>query len=157
MGSQNSSLKRKYCNFLSFFLVAVTRLYTLPYRSVGWSVGRSVTFLNSEWFLHYSSCPTVRDWIAVYPALVFSLIEDEFLLSQKKQTKKKTTTCLHKTYRHALTRVAEVWVANVRTWFAFWLNKANTYKSRARLVILVTQCWDTMLGHNVGTQCWDTM
>ena len=55
------------------FLVACTRLYTLPCRSVGRSVSRSVrpsvTFLNSEWFLHYCSCPTVRDWIAVYPAL----------------------------------------------------------------------------------------
>ena len=38
-------------------------------RSVGRSVGPSVTFLNSERFLHYCSCPTVRDWIAVYPAL----------------------------------------------------------------------------------------
>merc|ERR1711942_343031 len=35
-------------------------------------------------------------------------------------------------------------------------NKANTYKSRARLVILVTQCWETMSRHNVGTQCRDT-
>ena len=33
------------------------------------SVRPSVTFLNSERFLHYCSCPTVRDWIAVYPAL----------------------------------------------------------------------------------------
>ena len=39
--------------------------------SVGPSVGRSVTFLNSERFPHYGSCPTVRDWIAVYPALFF--------------------------------------------------------------------------------------
>ena len=38
--------------------------------SVGPSVGRSVTFLNSERFSHYCSCPTVRDWIAVYPALL---------------------------------------------------------------------------------------
>ena len=37
--------------------------------SVGPSVGRSVTFLNSERFSHYCSCPTVRDSIAVYPAL----------------------------------------------------------------------------------------
>ena len=36
---------------------------------VGPSVRRSVTFLNSERFSHYCSCPTVRDWIAVYPAL----------------------------------------------------------------------------------------
>ena len=39
---------------------------TTPCR-VGRSVGPSV--LNSERFLHYCSCPTVRDWIAVYPAL----------------------------------------------------------------------------------------
>ena len=51
------------------FLVADTRLYTLPCRSVGRSVRPSVTFLNSERFSHYCSCPTVRDWIAVYPAL----------------------------------------------------------------------------------------
>ena len=38
-------------------------------RPVGPSVGRSVTFLNSKRFLHYCSCPTVRDWTAVYPAL----------------------------------------------------------------------------------------
>ena len=46
-------------------------------RYVGKSVCRSVrrsicTFLNSERFSHYCSYPTVRDWIAVYPAL-FSL------------------------------------------------------------------------------------
>ena len=41
-------------------------------RSVGRSVGPSVTFLNSGRFSHYCSCPTVCDWIAVYPAL-FSL------------------------------------------------------------------------------------
>ena len=36
---------------------------------VGLSVCPSITFLNSERFLHYCSCPTIRDWIAVYPAL----------------------------------------------------------------------------------------
>ena len=51
-------------------LVVDTRLYTLPCRSVG----RSVTFLNSERFSHYCSCPTVRDWIAVYPALFLSIL-----------------------------------------------------------------------------------
>ena len=35
------------------------------------SVGRLRTFLNSERFSHYCSCPTVRDWIAVYPALFY--------------------------------------------------------------------------------------
>ena len=51
--------------WLSKFLVAATRLYTLPCRYVR----PSVTFLNCERFLLYCSCPTVRDWIAVYPAL----------------------------------------------------------------------------------------
>merc|ERR1711942_548209 len=46
------------------FLVADTRLYTLPCRLVG-------PFLNSGRFLHYCSCPTFRDCIAVYPALFF--------------------------------------------------------------------------------------
>ena len=36
---------------------------------VGRSVGPSVTFLNSERFLHY--CSTIPDWIAVYPALFY--------------------------------------------------------------------------------------
>ena len=38
--------------------------------SVRRSVRLSVTFLNSERFSHYCSCPIVRDWIAVYPALL---------------------------------------------------------------------------------------
>ena len=38
-------------------------------RYVGISVCPSVTFLNFELFSHYCSCPTVCDWIAVYPAL----------------------------------------------------------------------------------------
>ena len=50
----------------SVFLVADTRLYTLPCRSVR----RSITFLNCEQFSHYGSCPTVCDWIAVYLALL---------------------------------------------------------------------------------------
>ena len=45
------------------FLVADTRLYTLLCRSVG------PKFYNCERFSHYCSCPAVRDWIAVYPAL----------------------------------------------------------------------------------------
>ena len=44
--------------------------YILPCWSVGRSVGRSVTFLNSEQFAHYCSCPTVRNLIAMYPALL---------------------------------------------------------------------------------------
>ena len=63
-------------NVSSPYLVADTRLYTLPCRLVGRSVHPSVrpsaTFLNSERFLQYCSCPTVRDWIAVYPALFWS-------------------------------------------------------------------------------------
>ena len=38
-------------------------------RSVSPSIRPSVTFLNSDQFLQYCSCPTVRDWIAVYLAL----------------------------------------------------------------------------------------
>ena len=42
-------------------------------RLVGWYVGMSVhpsvKFFISEQFLHYCSCPTIRDWIAMYPAL----------------------------------------------------------------------------------------
>ena len=32
-----------------------------------------MTLLNSEQFSHYCSCQTVRDWIAVYPALFLSV------------------------------------------------------------------------------------
>ena len=46
--------------------------------SVRPSVRPSVTFLNCERFSHYRSCPTVRDWIAVYPALFFFKPECEF-------------------------------------------------------------------------------
>ena len=38
-------------------------------QSVGPSVHRSKIFLNCERFSHYCSRLTVRDWIAVYPAL----------------------------------------------------------------------------------------
>ena len=38
--------------------------------SVGRYVGRSVTFLNFERFLYYCFCQTIRNWIAVYLALV---------------------------------------------------------------------------------------
>ena len=50
------------------FLVADTRLYTLPCWLVGPSFRPSHSF-NSERFLHYCSCQTVHDWIAAYPAL----------------------------------------------------------------------------------------
>ena len=58
--------------FLCLFLVADTRLYTLACRSVRRSVRPSVTFLNCDRFSHYCSCQTVRDWIAVYPALLLN-------------------------------------------------------------------------------------
>ena len=63
-------------------------------RQVGPSIRPSVTFLNSGRFSHYCSCPTIRDWIAVYPALKdFSSISKEFLKlifplqSRKKKSK----------------------------------------------------------------------
>ena len=49
-------------------LVVDTRLYTLPCRSVRPSVHPKY-FWNCERFSLYCSCTTVRDWIAVYPAL----------------------------------------------------------------------------------------
>ena len=52
---------------LFLFLVADTRLHLAV--SVGPSVRWSDTLLNCHWFLHYCSCPTVRDWIAMYLAL----------------------------------------------------------------------------------------
>ena len=51
------------------FLVTDTRLNTLSCRQVGKSVGWYDTFFNSERFTHDCSCPTISDWIAVYPAL----------------------------------------------------------------------------------------
>ena len=48
--------------------------------SVGRSVGRSVDpthFFNFERFLLYRFCPTVRDWIAVYPALFVDIWPNE--------------------------------------------------------------------------------
>ena len=52
---------------------------TLPFWSVC-PLDRDVTFLNSERFSHYCSCPTVRDWIAVYLALFYYnfLIREKF-------------------------------------------------------------------------------
>ena len=38
------------------------------------SVGKLVTFLIRELFSHYHSCPTVRDWIATYPALFIMFV-----------------------------------------------------------------------------------
>ena len=58
------------------FLVADIRLQhaVLVGWQVGWlvhpSVRLSITFLNFKRFLHYCSCPTVRDCPAVYPALL---------------------------------------------------------------------------------------
>ena len=72
------------------FLVADTRLYTLPCRSVG----------HISEFLQYCSCPTVRDWIAVYPALflkhgrmlfhAFSQSVCLMLIAQVQETKLRT-------------------------------------------------------------------
>ena len=47
----------------NLFLVACTRLYIPLCRSVGWSVGRSVTHLFSRHFpfLHHRPCPITRD------------------------------------------------------------------------------------------------
>ena len=54
----------------SVFLVADTRLYTLPCRSVRLSVPPSHVFFNCERCLYYYPCPTVRDCLAVYPAFI---------------------------------------------------------------------------------------
>ena len=64
--------------------------------SVGPSVGRSVppsirpsvTFLNSDQFLQYCSCPTVRDWIAVYLALLLFMDTQYWVIHE--QLKKPT-------------------------------------------------------------------
>ena len=56
--------KRKTRGKEQVFLVADTELAV----SVGRSVRRYEILLNCERFLHYRSCPTVRDWIAVYLA-----------------------------------------------------------------------------------------
>ena len=55
------------CSLNNGFLVADMSLHLAV--SVGPSVPPSATLLNYERFSHYSSCPTVRDWIAVFPAL----------------------------------------------------------------------------------------
>ena len=49
---------------------ATLHLAVLVGPSVRRSIRPSVTFLNSKQFLRYCSCPTIRDWIAVYPALL---------------------------------------------------------------------------------------
>ena len=61
-----------------FLLVADTGICTLLCRLVCPSVRLSVTFLNRKWFLHYCSCPPVRDWIAEYPALLSFIPEGVF-------------------------------------------------------------------------------
>ena len=55
------------------FLVVDTRLYTLP----RWLIHRSiapVNILNCKRFSHYCSCPSIRDWIAVCPALFLNFL-----------------------------------------------------------------------------------
>ena len=55
---------------LALFLVADTRFYTLPCRSVGRSVGRSVHHIFEIWMVFaLLLLPNLHDWIAVYPAL----------------------------------------------------------------------------------------
>ena len=70
------------------YLVADTRLYTLPCRSVRRSirrsVGPSVRHIFESRFSHYCSRPTVRNWIAVYQAL-FS-ISASFLMPKWRST-----------------------------------------------------------------------
>ena len=61
--------------------------------SVGKSVRPYVTFLNSEQFLRYCSCPTVRDWIAVYPAL---LIEEPRIMRFKRLRDQQTDRRMEK-------------------------------------------------------------
>ena len=41
------------------------------------SVGPSQIFLNCKRFSQYGPCPTVRDCLAVYPALVFFVRKDK--------------------------------------------------------------------------------
>ena len=86
--SVRSRLVGAGCNCWSrdslIFLVADMQLYTLPCWSVRPSVHPSKMFFNYERFLHYCSYPTVRDWIAVYPAL-FSF--QEWYGSKKGSTK----------------------------------------------------------------------
>ena len=53
------------------FLVTDNRLYTLRCRAVPPSVPPSKIFMNCERCMQYCSCPTVHDWIAVYPALFY--------------------------------------------------------------------------------------
>ena len=111
----------------SFFLFADTLLYTLPCRSVR----RSVTFLNCEQFPHHCSCPTVRDWIAVYPALfqlkhphLFVTIDTfvrEKLFRETRQWAEnvhcvvyhKSTAFLHNKARYTATLVACGWAEAV--------------------------------------------
>ena len=69
----------------SFFHLIFSRGHATlhPTVSVGRAVrpsDRPVTFLNSERFLPYSSCPTIHDWIAMYPALfsTTALLNDHY-------------------------------------------------------------------------------
>ena len=66
------------------FLVAITRLYTLPYRPV-----RRYRNIFELRFSHYCSCPSVRDWVAVYPAL--------FVFQKKVKVKKPSLVVVKQT------------------------------------------------------------
>ena len=102
------------------FLVADTQLYTLPCRSVGRSVGTSirlsVTMLNCERFSHYRSCPTVRDWIAVYPAL-FNLVD---IAQQNEIGQSSEKHNFHCTLRDHCSTISEGnWTKFMRFWKIF--------------------------------------
>ena len=60
----------RFFSVIGGFLLADTRLHHAVL--VGRLVCRSVTFLNFERFLHYCSSPTIRDCLAVFPALFWS-------------------------------------------------------------------------------------
>ena len=58
-----------FINFPSYGLVSCGHATLHLAALVRPSVHKSVAFLNCKRFLHDCSCPTIRNWIAVYPAL----------------------------------------------------------------------------------------
>ena len=64
-----------YLNIIFRCGYATLHLAVLVKPSLRPSIRPSITFLNCEQFSHYCSCPTVRNWIAVYPALFVFFIE----------------------------------------------------------------------------------
>ena len=59
---------------LAFFITA-------PAQTHATSAAVYLALLNFERFLHYSSCPTVRDWVAVYPALFWYKVSGQNMQS----------------------------------------------------------------------------